>query len=276
MSAHDPNTAPPTSPRATPDTKLEAASPPAAPQSATVTAPPRPGVGDGNDSTQVQRDAPTHLFSPDALPAVPGYIVSREIARGGMGVVYTAHDPSFGREVAVKVMHHGQDAERFVIESKVTAQLPHPAIPPVYALGVLADGRPFLAMKLIEGRTLADELRGGDLPRLLGIFEQICRAVGFAHARGIIHRDLKPANVMVGAFGEVQVMDWGLAKSVGGHEADAVDTARAVVAAPTGTAETIAGQVKGTPAYMAPEQARGSRSARRPTCSRSAAFSRSR
>ncbi len=223
----------------------------------TVTSTPPPPTEAGSEGTQVQRDAPTHLFTPDALPAVPGYSVSREIARGGMGVVYAAHDPTFDREVAVKVMHPGQDAERFVIESKVTAQLPHPGIPPVYALGVLTDGRPFLAMKLIEGRTLADELKGGDLPRLLGIFEQICRAVGFAHARGIIHRDLKPANVMVGAFGEVQVMDWGLAKSVGGNEAGAADTERDVVVTQAEAAATVAGCVKGTPAYMAPEQARG-------------------
>ena len=180
--------------------------------------------------------------------------MSREIARGGMGVVYAAHDPTFDREVAVKVMHPGQDAARFVIESKVTAQLPHPGIPPVYALGALADGRPFLAMKLIHGRTLADELKASDLPPLLGAFEQICQTVGFAHSRDIIHRDLKPANVMVGAFGEVQVMDWGLAKHVGSE--DTAGVADAYSGAGT-VQETVAGQVKGTPAYMAPEQARG-------------------
>ena len=119
--------------------------------------------------------------------------------------------PAFDREVAVKVMHPGQDGQRFVVESKVTAQLPHPGIPPVHELGTLPDGRPFLAMKLVEGRTLAEELKASgrsELPRLVGIFERICLTVGFAHSRGIIHRDLKPANVMVGAFGEVLVMDW--------------------------------------------------------------------
>ncbi len=149
------------------------------------------------------------------LPAVPGYEIRREVARGGMGVVYLAHDPKFDRDVAVKIMHAGQDADRFVIESKVTARLPHPGVPPVYALGELGDGRPFLAMKLIAGRTLAEEIRQvqqSDLPRMLGVFEQICHTVGFAHSQQIIHRDLKPANVMVGAFGEVLVMDWGLAK----------------------------------------------------------------
>ncbi len=215
--------------------------------------PPAP-TNTGREGTQVQHDAPTHLFTPDALPVVPGYVVSREIARGGMGVVYAAHDPTFDREVAVKVMHPGQDAARFVIESKVTAQLPHPGIPPVYALGALADGRPFLAMKLIHGRTLADELKASDLPPLLGAFEQICQTVGFAHSRDIIHRDLKPANVMVGAFGEVQVMDWGLAKHVGSE--DTAGVADAYSGAGT-VQETVAGQVKGTPSYMAPEQARG-------------------
>ena len=158
-------------------------------------------------------------------------------------------------------MHHGQDADRFVVESKVTAQLPHPGVPPVHALGTLAEGRPFLAMKLIAGRTLTDELKAAnraELPRLLGVFEQICQTVGFAHARGIVHRDLKPSNVMVGNFGEVLVMDWGLAKQVSSeHQTAGSEGAEPRTALPSGACETVAGQVKGTPAYMAPEQARG-------------------
>jgi tetratricopeptide (TPR) repeat protein len=194
--------------------------------------------------------------------AVPGYEVTREIARGGMGVVYAARDPVFDREVAVKVMHPGQDAGRFVVESKVTARLPHPGVPPVHALGTLPDGRPFLALKLIQGHTLAHELhatdRTPDPSRLLGVFEQICQTVGFAHSQGIIHRDLKPANVMLGAFGEVQVMDWGLAKSgVRDQETGSSEEPEGLVATQRGAIETRAGQVKGTPAYMAPEQARG-------------------
>src|SRR5688500_16901123 len=101
--------------------------------------------------TQIQQHAA-------ALPKVPGYTVSREIAQGGRGAVYLAHDPFFGREVAVKVMHPGYDVIRFVVEARVTAQLSHPGVPPVHALGMLPDGRPFLAMKLIKGRTLAEEL----------------------------------------------------------------------------------------------------------------------
>lgn len=194
---------------------------------------------------------------PDA-PTIPGYHVAAEIARGGMGRVYAAIDRSLDREVAIKTLLPGADAERFVTESKIAARLPHPGIPPVYAIGVLDDGSPFLVMKLIRGRTLADLLKErsspkDDLPRFVQIFEQIAQAVGFAHEQGVIHRDLKPHNVMVGEFGEVQVMDWGLAKDL--------------KATPGGETEgsggfqnlknTLVGTVMGTPGYMAPEQARG-------------------
>jgi tetratricopeptide (TPR) repeat protein len=165
-------------------------------------------------------------------------------------------------------------------------QLQHPGIPPVHDLGQLPDGRPFLAMKLIEGQTLAQLLRehraSGEtrkvqaslIPateaarpdaRLLAIFEQICQTLAYAHARGVIHRDLKPANVMVGAFSEVQVMDWGLAKRMAGHTAPLADSENRppeafpenLPSARFGVPLTVPGSVMGTPAYMAPEQARG-------------------
>jgi len=156
-----------------------------------------------------------------AIVALSSYMTGVEVwvvdpaqapeASGGMGRVLAAHDLSLDRDVALKILLPGANADRFVRESKITGRLPHPGIPPVYALGTLADGSPFLAMKLIAGRTLADELKTADRPQLLQAFTQVCQAVGLAHSRGVIHRDLKPANVMVGAFGEVQVMDWGLA-----------------------------------------------------------------
>jgi tetratricopeptide (TPR) repeat protein len=156
------------------------------------------------------------------LEQVGRFHILGEIAHGGMGAVLRARDPAIGRNVAIKVVlprHHGdpETLRRFLGEARLTGQLQHPGVAPVYDIGELPDGSPYFAMKLIEGRTLAALLverpePGHDLPRFLRYFEVVCQAVGYAHSQGIIHRDLKPHNVMVGAFGEVQVMDWGLAK----------------------------------------------------------------
>jgi serine/threonine protein kinase len=154
----------------------------------------------------------------DAPGGPPGFDLHEEVGRGGMGVVYRATDRAFGRSVAVKLLKddyppRGPAARRFLEEAKITGQLQHPGVPAAYHVGELADGRPFLAMKLIRGDTLADlQKNGAYRGRLLAAFEGVCNAVAYAHSHGVIHRDLKPANVMVGAFGEVQVMDWGLAK----------------------------------------------------------------
>lgn len=199
------------------------------------------------------------------LPEIPGYEVRGEIARGGMGMILAARDLTLDRDVAIKVLIPGHSSadgvQRFINESKITARLPHPTIPPVHQLGTLPDGSPFLAMKLIRGRTLADDLKASDrlseLLRFVQVFEQISQAVGFAHSQGVIHRDLKPANVMVGAFGEVQVMDWGLAKVlVASNGGQGVETNSSPGDSET-PGITCAGSVMGTPAYMSPEQARG-------------------
>jgi WD40 repeat protein len=207
----------------------------------------------------------------------PGYELLDEVGRGGMGVVYRARDVALGRDVAVKLLaeHYPPDSpagRRFVCESRITGQLQHPGIPAVHQSGRLPDGRPFLAMKLIKGRTLESLIKdrpdfSAERGRLLAVFEAVCQAVGYAHAHRVIHRDLKPANVMVGSFGEVQVMDWGLAKVLG--EGEGTDAAAAspypevtrawteVSPTPEASSHTQAGSLVGTAAFIPPEQAAG-------------------
>ena len=234
-----------------------------------------PDQSDLPQSEQTTKQMEPHTLTVSTeVPQIPGYRITAEIARGGMGQVYAGYDLTLGREVAIKMLLPRANAERFITEAKITAQLPHPGIPPVYALGTLEDGTPWLAMKLIRGRTLAELLKKRsspreELPRFIQIFEQIAQAVGFAHSRGIIHRDLKPLNVMVGEFGEVQVMDWGLAKVLTpvrhGKGASPVEPGGTLGLEPGvdmdmsvwGDSATQAGSVLGTPAYMPPEQARG-------------------
>ena len=139
-----------------------------------------------------------------------------------MGAILRGRDSELGRELAVKILleQHRDDpalVRRFIEEARISGQLQHPGIVPVHELGRFADARPYFTMKLVTGRTLAELLaaRGKldeELARFLGIFEQVCQTMSYAHARGVIHRDLKPGNIMVGSFGEVQLMDWGLAK----------------------------------------------------------------
>ena len=153
------------------------------------------------------------------------YKLLGEIARGGMGVVIRAHDTDLGRDVALKVLHDGLandpvGLQRFIEEAQIGGQLQHPGIVPVYELGLMADERPYFTMKLVKGRTLSALFTEranlqDDRRRLLSIVEDICQTMAYAHSRGVIHRDLKPSNVMVGAFGEVQLVDWGLAKVLG-------------------------------------------------------------
>ncbi len=219
--------------------------------------------------------------SPEMPSAVdrPGRLqLLGEIARGGMGAVLKGRDNDIGRDLAVKVLlesHRDKPdlVRRFIEEAQIGGQLQHPGIVPIYELGAFADRRPYFAMKLVKGRTLSSLLDerpdpAGDLPRFLSILEAVCQTMAYAHARGVIHRDLKPSNIMVGSFGEVQVMDWGLAKVLpqGGVVDDSAagkTKERETVIATTRSGSAAdsdlsrAGSVLGTPSYMAPEQARG-------------------
>src|SRR5215469_14608212 len=212
-------------------------------------------------------DAPTKSATDMGVPAL-----FECLGVGGMGEVYRCGDEVLGRDLAVKILKaelRGDTAaeERFLREARLTGSLQHPGIVPIHHLGRFADGRPCYTMKLVRGRTLAallrEEAAGPErLPRLLAVVEKVCQAVAFAHSKGIIHRDLKPSNVMVGEFGEVQVMDWGLAKELSRNE-PAAPPAEATAAVETvGRVEEAAGLSRagaalGTPAYMPPEQAAG-------------------
>jgi serine/threonine protein kinase len=169
----------------------------------------------------------------------PRYTVTGVTGRGGSGTVYVAHDHTLDRNVAVKVLdlvdRAGRGVERWSREALILARLDHPGIVPVHDQGTLEDGRPFYVMKLVSGTRLADAVSARDLSDRLQLFARILDAVSFAHAHGVVHRDLKPDNVLVGAFGEVYVMDWGAA--VGPTLADP---------------EPV---IVGTPGFMPPEQA---------------------
>ena len=204
-----------------------------------------------------------------------GYELIEPLGKGGMGEVYRSCDPALHRDLAIKVMAaslrgHAEGERRFLREARITGSLQHPGIVAVYNLGRLADGRLHYTMRLVRGRTLADILKeeagqAERMPSLLAIFEKVCEAVAYAHSKRVIHRDLKPGNIMVGKFGEVQVMDWGLAKllSAEGGRADmetAIEAGGTLIhteAADTPSDLTRAGSGIGTPEYMPPEQAQG-------------------
>jgi serine/threonine protein kinase/tetratricopeptide (TPR) repeat protein len=218
------------------------------------------------DEDGIGRAVRTDRPKPDEAILVevnPGhYEIKGEFARGGMGRVLLARDRRLNRTVANKELHAnaGPGAPgRFVREAFITARLQHPAIVPVYEAGRWRGGRPFYAMKLVEGHTLDDLLRAapdiGDRLALLPHLIAVVDAVAYAHGRRVVHRDLKPANVIVGAFGETVVVDWGLARDL--DAAGAPDELEQRRNEEVDASQTVTGTILGTPHYMAPEQARG-------------------
>lgn len=197
------------------------------------------------------------------------------IGSGGMGEVRLVEDRRMGRGVAMKVMRAGERGSRdssrvrFIWEARVQAQLEHPAIVPVYDMGLTPEGTEYFTMKRISGKTLAEILhalrRGSsdasrEYPKnlLLGAFRQVCLAVEYAHRRGVLHRDLKPDNVMLGELGEVYVLDWGLAKVAAPEAANAAPSESDASLSRQPQGQSVVGAILGTPGYMSPEQAAGS------------------
>jgi len=189
------------------------------------------------------------------------YELQDRVGAGGMATVYRGRDKELDRTVAIKVVslldESGELSRRMLHEARIVAQLEHPGVVPIHDVGLLPDGRAYYAMKYVEGKTLEDlALEQSSLADRLRIFLKVCEALAFAHSRGIIHRDLKPGNIMIGAFGEVLVMDWGIARTADTAPAESPATPGDPIAAPRPNA-TAPGTIVGTPTYMSPEQARG-------------------
>jgi len=211
-------------------------------------------------------DALSRLRSAASAPDLSGtrYLLLEELGRGGMCTVFLAEDPSLGRRVALKVLDvpdpGGDLALRLTREARILARLEHPGIAPVHDVGQLPDGRVFYAMKFVAGPRLdAFAASAATLPERLRAFSRIVEAVAFAHDRGVLHRDLKPENIMVGPFGEVLVMDWGLAKAFAASTGSGARLPSGAEGSPPAVdgQHTGHGAVLGTPGYMAPEQERG-------------------
>jgi serine/threonine protein kinase len=224
----------------------------------------------GSGACAVDPDATTSL---DHHGFPERYTIREALGAGGMGEVRLCRDHLIGREIAMKLVREGKGSKpgilpRFLREARVQGQLDHPAVAPVYDLGVAPDGTIYFTMKRVRGKTLAEILEGlrQGVPefvetystrKLLAAFASVCLAADFAHSRGVLHRDLKPANVMLGEFGEVYVLDWGLAGLSGSRERAEVREAEPVQT----RLSTQEGVLLGTPGYLAPEQAMGDASA---------------
>jgi eukaryotic-like serine/threonine-protein kinase len=210
---------------------------------------------------QLSDNVVAHLREDMQMPDLTGtrYAIVRYLARGGMGSVWLAEDTVLKRRVALKVLDVVAASDdlpaRLLQEARVLASLEHPGIVPVHDAGTLVDGRAFYCMKYVEGHTLAEHIANLNLSDRLRLVERIAEPLDFAHARGFLHRDLKPENIMIGAFGEVLIMDWGLAKVGAGPQSRPPEIASGPTnSVPRGTGQ---GGVLGTPGYMSPEQARG-------------------
>lgn len=221
-------------------------------------------------------------FEPPRVRTSDRFRVLRPHARGGLGQVYVARDNELGRQVALKEIladkaAHPALRQRFMLEAEINGNLEHPGIVPVYGLGTYADGRPFYAMRFIEGDSLKEAIERFHTSRLtdgsksnrafdslefrqlLRRFVDVCNAVGYAHSRGVLHRDLKPANVMLGQYGETLIIDWGLAKATGRVDQLDAHPTNIPLSPLSGSSleQTEAGAMLGTPAFMSPEQANG-------------------
>ncbi|HVD92540.1 MAG TPA: serine/threonine-protein kinase [Vicinamibacterales bacterium] len=190
--------------------------------------------------TWVSDEAIDRLRGLDDRPDFAGtrYELFEELGRGGMGIVFRGRDRALDRDVAIKVTawSTAADADRLRREARTLASLEHPGIVPVHDVGQLADGRVYSVMQLVRGERLDASARALSLPDRLRLFDRICDTVSFAHARDVVHRDLKPANIMVGPFGQVLLLDWGLARP---------------------GSSLAGGAAEGTDGYMAPEQRTG-------------------
>ena len=249
---------------------------------------PAPTVAHAGSTDHGDRHATVATAPPRHEPAGERFVILRPHAAGGLGKVSVARDAELNREVALKELHdrHADDPQsrwRFLQEAEITGGLEHPGIVPIYGLGRYADGRPYYAMRLIRGSSLADAIArfhakaeanwtggptGRNLRRLLQRLIDACNAIEYAHSRGVLHRDIKPSNVMLGQYGETLVVDWGLAKPLGragvdpfieGSDLTPASFPEALLKPQSGSdsAPTQMGSAMGTPAFMSPEQAAG-------------------